>query len=240
MRSKLLSIPRVVGQHPEGWRGRRRPQWPLRSLHHVEQRVAFPAGRAQHHDRRPPRRAGTVGAAETAWSPGCCSGKEIGEDPDEQAMITLKRWSLWSVCDRRRDECSLRRADDPEKITLERAASCWLNTSRGQVRQSDAKAAKSRKEAAKHRKYRQRGCQSPWPQASDQPVRGVGQVARFASRQNRFRLVCGHRTQCMAPARTATAVIMMRFRCLRGPACAWSGSISTSDADFVMGSCDNT
>ena len=49
-------------------------------------------------------------------------GKEIGEDPATKAMITLKEGRFGPYVTDGETNASLRRADDPEKITLERAS----------------------------------------------------------------------------------------------------------------------
>jgi DNA topoisomerase-1 len=118
---RLLSLPRIVGKHPDDgndivarngrygpyitWNkdSRSLPDEP--SLFTIDQAGAL-ALLAQ------PKQRGRQAAA---------PGKEIGEDPNSKQMITLKDGRFGPYVTDGETNASLRRADDPETITLERA-----------------------------------------------------------------------------------------------------------------------
>ncbi len=117
----LLSIPRVVGQHPEdsedvvARNGRYGPyvSWNKESRSLPDEpsilTVDLPGALAL---LAQPKQRGRQAAA---------PGKEIGEDPNTKGMITLKEGRFGPYVTDGETNASLRRADDPEKITLERA-----------------------------------------------------------------------------------------------------------------------
>ncbi len=118
----LLSIPRVVGQHPEdnedvvARNGRYGPYvtWNKESRSLPDEpsilSIDLPGALAL---LAQPKPRGRQAAA---------PGKEIGEDPATKAMITLKEGRFGPYVTDGETNASLRRADDPEKITLERAS----------------------------------------------------------------------------------------------------------------------
>ncbi len=117
----LLSIPRVVGKHPEdsedvvARNGRYGPyvSWNKESRSLPDEpsilTVDMPGALAL---LAQPKQRGRQAAA---------PGKEIGEDPNTKGMITLKEGRFGPYVTDGETNASLRRADDPEKITLERA-----------------------------------------------------------------------------------------------------------------------
>ncbi len=117
----LLSIPRVVGKHPEdsedvvARNGRYGPyvSWNKESRSLPDEpsilTVDLPGALAL---LAQPKQRGRQAAA---------PGKEIGEDPNTKGMITLKEGRFGPYVTDGETNASLRRADDPEKITLERA-----------------------------------------------------------------------------------------------------------------------
>ncbi len=119
---QLLSIPRVVGQHPEDGEdvvarnGRYGPYvtWNKESRSLPDEpsilTVDLPGALAL---LAQPKQRGRQAAA---------PGTEIGEDPATKAMITLKDGRFGPYVTDGETNASLRRADDPDKITLERAA----------------------------------------------------------------------------------------------------------------------
>ena len=119
---KLLSLPRVIGQHPEdgeeilarngrygpyitcGKETRSIADEPTLFTMTLDEAIAVLA--------KPKERRGRGQAA---------PGKEIGEDPATNAMITLKDGRFGPFVTDGETNASLRRADDPLTITLDRA-----------------------------------------------------------------------------------------------------------------------
>lgn len=146
---KLLSLPRIVGQHPEDgndivarngrfgpyitWNKESRSLPDEPSLFTIDQEQAL-ALLAQ------PKPRGRAAAA---------PGKEIGEDPNTKQMITLKDGRFGPYVTDGETNASLRRADDPESITLDRAVELLAERRAAGPPKKRAKKTAAKKTAAK-------------------------------------------------------------------------------------------
>jgi DNA topoisomerase-1 len=119
---KLLSLPRTVGEDPEGeeilaLNGRYGPYLQRgkdrRSLESEEQLFTLTVEEALKLLAEPPRRRGQRAAAAPL--------KELGEHPDSKKPVIVKSGRYGPYVTDGEVNASLRKGDDPEKITMDRA-----------------------------------------------------------------------------------------------------------------------
>lgn len=147
---KLLTIPRVIGNHPDdnaeiiARNGRYGPYitWnkESRSLPDEQSLLTIELPEALTLLAQPKQRGRGAAAA---------PGKEIGVDPATQAMITLKDGRFGPYVTDGETNASLRRADDPATITLERAAELLAERRAAGPPKKRAKKAAAKKAPAK-------------------------------------------------------------------------------------------
>ena len=175
---ELLRIPRVVGTGPDDGRGDRGPQRPVRSVPEAGDRHPQPADRG-------PDPVGDGGRGPGAVRPAQDRGaatprgplREMGADPDTGLPMVVKDGRFGPYVTDGTTNASLRRGDEVEGLTVERAAE--LLAERRAAGPSTRKKAAAKKKAPAKKKAGQEGHGQEGPgQEGGGQEEGPGQEGR--------------------------------------------------------------